>query len=72
MRIVLDAHSLDKEFEAQLAAANIRVVDRIDEPWSVVFEGEQDALIDFVQEHWGQLTFEDAVCLVVSSELKEK
>lgn len=71
IQVALDSHCLDAEFEAQLAAAGIAVVDRTDEPWCVIFEGRRDVLIDFVREHWGCETYEDAVALVDDGTLEK-
>ncbi len=70
MKINLPAHCLDDEFEEQCAAAGIAIIDRSQEPWSVIFEGERDALLNFVGEHWGEYTSAEIVLLVDSSEVK--
>ena len=69
--VALDSHCLDAEFEAQLAAAGITIADRTDEPWCVIFEGQRDVLIPFVQEHWGCETYEEAVGMVDEGTLEK-
>ena len=71
IQVALDSHCLDAEFEGQLADAGITIVDRTDEPWCVIFEGDRTVLIDFVREHWGCKSYEDAVGMVDEGTLEK-
>lgn len=50
----LDAHSINDEFEKLiLQSYDVKITDRSNEPWSVIFEGTRGQLIRMVKDHWG-------------------
>lgn len=51
-RMQYPAHNMDGDFLECLEAANVKIVDRSDEPFNVVFEGTEKALRDLYQENW--------------------
>lgn len=51
-QIALEAHDLTDEFRAEISAQGITVIDRTREPYTVVFEGELNALKIMVNKHW--------------------
>lgn len=62
-QITIEAHAIDTEFEESIQEIfGVKIVDRTNEPWKVVFEGEHSMLIGMVRKHWG---FERADAVVV-------
>lgn len=50
----LDAHSIDDEFEELiLRDYDVKITDKSDQPWSVIFEGTREHLLLMVKDHWG-------------------
>lgn len=53
-QLELDAHSIDDEFEQRiLKDYDVKITDRTDEPWSVMFEGPREQLLAMVSALWG-------------------
>ena len=72
IQIAIDAHRIDEDFEQELAARRVRIIDRSDEPWCVIFEGSREALINLLHANWGCLDVIEAADLVDSSIFKGK
>ncbi len=54
----IDAHNVDKDFEEQiLSDYGVTIIDMAEAPWTVVFEGPKDKLIEMVNDHWGDDTY---------------
>lgn len=52
--LTVESHDLNEEFEQTIERDyGVRVTDRSDEPWCVVFEGARDQLILMYNQHWG-------------------
>lgn len=52
-RIAIDAHCADEEFEKSiLTDYGVTIVDRKDEPWTIIFEGTPPNLLKMLQDHW--------------------
>ncbi len=55
-KLIAESHNFDAEFEAEiLQNYNVKVVDKTNAPWNVVFEGTIDNLIKMHLEHWGYM-----------------
>lgn len=51
--LTVSAHLLTDEFVDQIQKEyQVTIKDRTDEPWTVVFEGERDDLINMFSDHW--------------------
>lgn len=52
--LTVPAHCLDADFEANiLKQYQVKIIDRSNEPWSVVFEGSSESLVSMYNENWG-------------------
>lgn len=52
--LTIEAHSIDGEFEKLINENGVTIIDRTNEPWSVVFRGERAKLIEMVKVHWDE------------------
>jgi hypothetical protein len=51
----IEAHCVDEQFEKEIKVDyGVAIIDRSDEPWCVVFEGDRSKLVAMVAEHWGE------------------
>jgi hypothetical protein len=52
-KITIEAHAIDAAFEESIQENfGVTVVDRTNEPWGVVFEGEPSKIVEMVGIHW--------------------
>lgn len=59
------AYCFDEEFEAMiLNAYGVRVIDKTDVPYSVVFEGDREKLAQMYTAHWSPDSDEDILDLL--------
>jgi hypothetical protein len=67
--LVIDSHGLDDEFEALIMNKyGVKVYDKTNEPWTVVFQGAKCGLIKMVQEHWYENETDEEVGAMILSD----
>jgi hypothetical protein len=51
--VTVPAHVIDDEFESEIAKVDVRIIDRTNAPWAVVFEGPRAGLEAILRKSWG-------------------